>query len=398
VTRTLGRAVTHGFSPPEQVLGTGTDVRSDVYALGAILYAALTGKTPPAAHERVTGSALAPPSSLLPDIPPLLDTAIRQALELNLNARQQTIAELARTLALVRSGASSERTVFAPATGTLTAGLGTSREIHLPSVQLPSTRQTSSQEIGQRGASSVALEARPRARSRTLAWLAVAVACAGFAVGGGWIYFGRLQESKTDSVAEPVAKRPLDAASEALPAVATQSGQTADAPGPVPLVAPSTLPQTSPPVSPAGEEHAEAPATAGRAQGEAIKVPASAGVELARTATALPGHLPAVFSDDQNQSTSPRVQTRPGSLIELYEQLRSERQPAEPAPAGQPAVATTDAAPDMSPASAGAASAKPVTTVKRERGTTPRKVTPPPRSGGGGGDWTGYRGTVRRID
>ena len=35
MTRTLGRAATHGFSPPEQAMGTGTDERSDIYALAA---------------------------------------------------------------------------------------------------------------------------------------------------------------------------------------------------------------------------------------------------------------------------------------------------------------------------------------------------------------------------
>src|SRR5262249_5439735 len=98
-TRTIARSATQGFSPPEQVMGHGTDQRSDVYALGATMYALLTGQIPPAAHERVAGAALAPPSSLNPAIPPALEAAIVKALELNINARQQSITELATCLA-----------------------------------------------------------------------------------------------------------------------------------------------------------------------------------------------------------------------------------------------------------------------------------------------------------
>ncbi|MBS1212634.1 MAG: serine/threonine protein kinase, partial [Proteobacteria bacterium] len=97
-TRTLGRAVTHGFSPPEQVLGTGTDERSDIYALGATFYALLTGQNPPAAHERVAGKELVRPSQIAPEIAPELEEAILRALSLNANHRQQSVQEFNKTL------------------------------------------------------------------------------------------------------------------------------------------------------------------------------------------------------------------------------------------------------------------------------------------------------------
>jgi serine/threonine-protein kinase len=99
VTRTLARSVSHGFSPPEQVLGTGTDQRSDVYALGATMYALLTGTVPALAHERVAGKELAPPRALNPAIPEALEAVILWALDLNINRRPQAIAELSRVFA-----------------------------------------------------------------------------------------------------------------------------------------------------------------------------------------------------------------------------------------------------------------------------------------------------------
>lgn len=98
MTRTLGRAASHGFSPPEQVLGTGTDQRSDIYAYAATLYFALTGKTPAAAHERVAGKPLVPASELAQGIPAAVDAALTRALSLNINERQASIEELLAVL------------------------------------------------------------------------------------------------------------------------------------------------------------------------------------------------------------------------------------------------------------------------------------------------------------
>lgn len=93
VTRTLGRAASHGFSPPEQVMGTGTDVRSDIYSFAATIYFALVGKTPVAAHERVAGALLQPPGELVSSFPPEVNAAIMKALSLNINERPQTVAD-----------------------------------------------------------------------------------------------------------------------------------------------------------------------------------------------------------------------------------------------------------------------------------------------------------------
>jgi serine/threonine-protein kinase len=74
-------------------MGTGTDVRSDVYSFAATIYFALVGKSPVAAHERVAGAVLQAASELVTGIPVEADVMLTKALNLNINERPQTIAE-----------------------------------------------------------------------------------------------------------------------------------------------------------------------------------------------------------------------------------------------------------------------------------------------------------------
>ena len=55
------RAITPGYSPPEQYGFGKTDARSDVYALGATLYTLLTGQTPPEAIDIISESQVLTP-------------------------------------------------------------------------------------------------------------------------------------------------------------------------------------------------------------------------------------------------------------------------------------------------------------------------------------------------
>jgi formylglycine-generating enzyme required for sulfatase activity len=91
---TLGaRAVTPGYSPFEQY-GTGvTDARTDLYALGATLYALLTGQEPPEAPQRVVRDPLIPPRQFNHAISPAIETALMRALQIDPQARFQTAAE-----------------------------------------------------------------------------------------------------------------------------------------------------------------------------------------------------------------------------------------------------------------------------------------------------------------
>ena len=93
MTRTLGRAASFGFSPPEQVMGTGTDIRSDIYSLAATVYFAVTGQTPVAAHERVSGKTLTPPKAVAVELPDDVNDMLLKGLNLNVNERPQTVAE-----------------------------------------------------------------------------------------------------------------------------------------------------------------------------------------------------------------------------------------------------------------------------------------------------------------
>jgi len=99
-TTTGAKAMTPGFSPPEQY-GTGrTDPRTDVYSLGATIYAALTATIPEDSLERAMGrEQLTPVRKRKPDISPALARVISKALSVDPGERYQNIAEMAAALA-----------------------------------------------------------------------------------------------------------------------------------------------------------------------------------------------------------------------------------------------------------------------------------------------------------
>jgi Tol biopolymer transport system component len=118
------KAMTPGFSPPEQY-GTGrTDPRSDVYSLGATLYAALTVAIPEDAVERMLGrTKLTPIQKRNPRVTTSMAQAVEKALEVKPEERYQSVSAFAAALGAA-SGATQpavspnyphlERTVPAP--------------------------------------------------------------------------------------------------------------------------------------------------------------------------------------------------------------------------------------------------------------------------------------------
>ena len=98
-TTTGAKAMTPGFSPPEQY-GTGkTDSRTDVYSLGATCYAVLTATIPEDSLERAMGrDELTPIRKRNPRISIALAGVISRALAVDPSERYQSIAEFASAM------------------------------------------------------------------------------------------------------------------------------------------------------------------------------------------------------------------------------------------------------------------------------------------------------------
>jgi serine/threonine protein kinase len=93
-----------GYVSPEQALGAAVDPRSDLFALGVVLYEMLTGHQPFAAPTpaltimNVMRQMPARTSAVNPDLPEELDGIVMKLLAKDLDARYQTAAEVAADL------------------------------------------------------------------------------------------------------------------------------------------------------------------------------------------------------------------------------------------------------------------------------------------------------------
>jgi serine/threonine protein kinase len=104
---TIGaKAVTPGYSPPEQYGGDSTDARSDVYALGATVYTLFTAQKPPESVQRLAGNATLPaPHYHNLQVSPRAEQALLKAMEVDIQKRYQSVVDFCS--ALVGSGAAA---------------------------------------------------------------------------------------------------------------------------------------------------------------------------------------------------------------------------------------------------------------------------------------------------
>ncbi len=102
------------YISPEQLTGVPTDVRSDIYSLGATFYHIVTGKLPYRASDLEelaqmhNAGNLVPPKEIKPDLPDELNRIIVKMMARDINKRYQSAADLVRDLeAFLVSGGKS---------------------------------------------------------------------------------------------------------------------------------------------------------------------------------------------------------------------------------------------------------------------------------------------------
>jgi serine/threonine-protein kinase len=241
-TRVMARAASHGFSPPEQVIGTGTDERSDIYSFGATFYYLLTGHIPPAAHERVAGREIQAPSGLVPGLPPELDEILLSTLSLNINQRPGSVQDLRFMLDALECIATPElpHTSRTMRVGPGTGRVGTGR----PGTSLQGIRITTAEPIRP------ATDRAPSVRKRPigLVMAVVAVVLLGLAAGVFFLIDGNETSPGPETSLQKQTATPRE------PVLPPGSGKTFTTPPPVQtqagaVSAPSSAPQVPAPVA-----------------------------------------------------------------------------------------------------------------------------------------------------
>ena len=120
ITQTAEIVGTAGYLSPEQINGGAVDGRADLFAVGVVLYEMVTGRRPFEAAtfqetlSRIVHVEAAPPSRLIPGLPPWLDAAIARLLAKRAADRPATAADAIKLLAPPEQGASPRGRFWIP--------------------------------------------------------------------------------------------------------------------------------------------------------------------------------------------------------------------------------------------------------------------------------------------
>ena len=184
LTHTGGWIGTTDFTSPEQLRGERVDARADVYSLGCVLFAALTGE-PPFVRETVTATILAhlgdaPPRPSEIGAPEGFDRVIARSLAKDAADRYPSAGDLARAAHAASRGepvTESERSV---AVGPAASGLATNGHAAPTAVTTVNAQATAVRP-------QPVAASPPRRTRRGRRAVAIGVAAAGFATGGALI-------------------------------------------------------------------------------------------------------------------------------------------------------------------------------------------------------------------
>jgi len=101
-----GMPGTPAYMSPEQIVGNDLDQRTDVYSVGVVVYEMVTGQNPFRGEHDTSASILykqvhetpAPPQSIVPSLPPSVDTVLLKALAKAPEERYQSAGKFAAEL------------------------------------------------------------------------------------------------------------------------------------------------------------------------------------------------------------------------------------------------------------------------------------------------------------
>lgn len=314
-TRLTGSMVgTPAYMAPEQVAGKPVDYRTDIYALGLILYEVFTGKQAFQAENAVAAAlkqmreAPVPPHEIEPAIPVPMERAILRCLEKEPAKRFQSVADL-------KSALVASKPVAAPAASAVPATAAPGRPAH-------------SEHIAPHPlyGSSALLAPKPQ-RASWWVLLGIFLATTAFA---GWhwkpevaraaqkylppslLQFARISDLASEPPPGPTAEQPgaqsagpADAQPQTSPDAGQQSAESQPSDASLASAPPPAPPQPRP------SQHKSAPSEAA----PSADTQASAGVPAAGPALATPAAPPPAQPGTSGENAAPKASPRAASHV-----------------------------------------------------------------------------------
>jgi eukaryotic-like serine/threonine-protein kinase len=187
---------TYRTMSPEQARGEPVDHRTDLFALGVLLYEALTGRSPFAAENALTtlGRVIhlrqEPVRSLRPGVPEALSALVDDLLQKEPALRPQSAAQVRRELEAMEPATASGGTETMAEPGLIPSNLIPSKLIRSkPGISSTPSFPSLPSMPPPRDSALTTLKARPR-----LTWWLAAAAVAALALTGGYLTLGRPEE------------------------------------------------------------------------------------------------------------------------------------------------------------------------------------------------------------